>query len=467
MTTNTTWIVENLDVDAKVVETAGDLFQNAIIDKLPSVNQGWADTNSKYLLKLHREKLVTLVTPQTFDPNIHANPQYVISIGRPDTLFSPISLLFISSKSIQIIQKFKIPIILFYPFEYYWAPLSMLTYFIWLMSNDIGCNVSVTVISLVSYYDSGNKIPFSEVDNTLHDVHWVPSTAFLTIYNKPWITAVSNTIDDHIVSRKSKMFICLNNLSRKNRELLTQALFSHNLVRNNIVSLINKEEPANIMCNTLIPLIQREKHLHNDELSLLCTKCQPDILDDLRSKTFKSNPAQLVQKLVFDLQNGNDIPHMYVDDLHSLGQHGHHNYNRYWQQDWYTDTWCSIITETFFDEGKWHSPLITEKTIKPIVNCHPFVIFGHQYSHMFLQELGFKTFEQTWFGLPPDGWPGNQTLLERLSNIIDRLHWLYSLTHDELAAKWKSIEPDLIFNRNHFLTTDWGEVQIKLFQNRI
>jgi len=86
---------------------------------------------------------------------------------------------------------------------------------------------------------------------------------------------------------------------------------------------------------------------------------------------------------------------------------------------------------------------------------------------MFLQELGFKTFEQTWFGLPPDGWPGNQTLLERLSNIIDRLHWLYSLTYDELTAKWKSIEPDLIFNRNHLLTTNWGEVQIKLFQNRI
>jgi hypothetical protein len=74
--------------------------------------------------------------------------------------------------------------------------------------------------------------------------------------------------------------------------------------------------------------------------------------------------------------------------------------DRYFNPDWYNETYFSLVSETTIDsicfkynKNNYAAPVfITEKTWKPIMFKHPFMIFGQPQILKYLKELGFETF---------------------------------------------------------------------------
>ena len=61
-----------------------------------------------------------------------------------------------------------------------------------------------------------------------------------------------------------------------------------------------------------------------------------------------------------------------------------HNWNN--DSFLYSESLLSIVTETKFFE---RDIMISEKVIRPIANCHPFVIIGPRYTNKILEDMGF------------------------------------------------------------------------------
>jgi hypothetical protein len=66
------------------------------------------------------------------------------------------------------------------------------------------------------------------------------------------------------------------------------------------------------------------------------------------------------------------------------------NSQRYFNPEWYNDTYFSLVAETYVDNL---DVFITEKTFKPICFQQPFMVFGNPGTLSRLHELGFETFE--------------------------------------------------------------------------
>ena len=75
--------------------------------------------------------------------------------------------------------------------------------------------------------------------------------------------------------------------------------------------------------------------------------------------------------------------------------------DRYFNPQWYNDTYFSLVSETcvtrqsfIYNNNKIDAPVfITEKTFKPIMYQHPFLIQGQPGILRHLKKLGFTTFE--------------------------------------------------------------------------
>jgi hypothetical protein len=474
MTVKPTWIVEYFDQESGDIKTPREFLSTAIELVNPEVNNGWGDANLTYIARAYRNKSVNIIQAKDVDSNAVTldNHYYVITIGLRYELFSPILSQFISKVAKELITKHNIPILLFYPYEYYEPRYLLIDSFIDELLFAHKINNEIIVLSLTSHYTRDgvkHSLPYSR-NSRKHNISWALPTVFLNIHSNDTLLFMSCKLHDHKPKNKSKTFLCLNHLFRTNRGLLLQALHSKNLINNNIVSNI-KPLIGHDFINRVLPLIQKETNYQDSEFSDMVKIPSHELIAMSSSNDNSSNactPTALLKKIISDAVTGNIVQALYVDNIHLLGETPSNNYNMFWNKEWYTTTWCSVITETFFDnDNSNYGPVITEKSIKPITNFHPFVIFGHAHSHALLRELGFKTFEQSWFNLPPDGAPGNQTLFERLTHLINSLTWLESLSTEELTKKWIAILPDLQFNHDHLLKTNWYAEQIKLIEQRI
>jgi hypothetical protein len=77
----------------------------------------------------------------------------------------------------------------------------------------------------------------------------------------------------------------------------------------------------------------------------------------------------------------------------------HQTYPILWNQrafdldDYYNQIFCELVCETFFT-GKTF--MMTEKTMRPIIQRRPFVVQGPKFYLENLKTLGFKTFDTWW-----------------------------------------------------------------------
>ena len=68
------------------------------------------------------------------------------------------------------------------------------------------------------------------------------------------------------------------------------------------------------------------------------------------------------------------------------------NYQRFFNPEWYDDTYFSVVVETVL-QGKGGYKWVSEKSFKPIAYRHPFLVIGQHESLKKLRSLGFETYE--------------------------------------------------------------------------
>ena len=68
------------------------------------------------------------------------------------------------------------------------------------------------------------------------------------------------------------------------------------------------------------------------------------------------------------------------------------NYQRFFNPQWYDDTYFSLVVESK-QQGSKPCEFLSEKSFKPIAYQHPFLIVGQPGSLKKLHSLGFETYE--------------------------------------------------------------------------
>ena len=114
------------------------------------------------------------------------------------------------------------------------------------------------------------------------------------------------------------------------------------------------------------------------------------------------------------------------------------------REDFYKETFLSVVTEVLFDHD---SIFLSEKILKPIWNLHPFIVASVPFTLKKLKELGFKTFEP----FIDESYDKEKNHVERMNKITTELDKFRSKSFDELRVWWKEILPILSHNQKVFL----------------
>ena len=114
--------------------------------------------------------------------------------------------------------------------------------------------------------------------------------------------------------------------------------------------------------------------------------------------------------------------------------------------DWkhYQETFLSIVSETCFDNN---SIYFSEKTIKPLLHMHPFIMMSTPYTLQKLNELGFKTFD----GFIDESYDREEQTKARFQMILREIDKFNDKPFEELKNWWTDILPILEHNQKRLL----------------
>ncbi len=118
---------------------------------------------------------------------------------------------------------------------------------------------------------------------------------------------------------------------------------------------------------------------------------------------------------------------------------GMHNF--FTKKEMWMDTYFSVVSETSVSDD-WC--FITEKTVRPIIYYHPFIVWGNPGTLKVLKEYGFETFPEFF----DESYDNIYDSKKRLSIIINNLNRLCKMSIDEIHTLYQSVIPKLIHNRN-------------------
>lgn len=121
-------------------------------------------------------------------------------------------------------------------------------------------------------------------------------------------------------------------------------------------------------------------------------------------------------------------------------QHGHWTEGHVVPQQ-YIDTYFTFVSECSCTPGEVY---ITEKTYKPIMAGHPFIMLNSAGSYEYLHSLGLKTFD----GIIDESFDQEPDLNQRISMIADQVKKLVSGNLNEFL---KLAEPICRHNQEHYI----------------
>ena len=120
------------------------------------------------------------------------------------------------------------------------------------------------------------------------------------------------------------------------------------------------------------------------------------------------------------------------------------------ENKWYVDSrepyekaFLSIVTETLTECDRL---FITEKTWKPIVVGHPFMIVGNKNTLSYLKSIGYKTFSEFW----DESYDEYESWEDRIDCITKNIYELSQKSTNELHDIYEKIKPILIHNKMNF-----------------
>ncbi len=121
----------------------------------------------------------------------------------------------------------------------------------------------------------------------------------------------------------------------------------------------------------------------------------------------------------------------------------------------YAQSWFSVVTESELGDR----PLrITEKSLKPLLNFHPFLLLGNPGSLKMLRDLGFTTFGQVF----DERYDDELSPRRRFDLVYDQAARLCRMDEAELRRLTEEISETVVFN------ACWGLTELpRLFRVRI
>lgn len=185
-------------------------------------------------------------------------------------------------------------------------------------------------------------------------------------------------------------------------------------------------------------------NLINDTLYSLLVK--PTLSDSDRKKIWFNSEYTELCDLSLYTEEFNNLPTNILDWDPNIKSEEHLKFSdtKFTTSNHYSSTLFSVVTETSFD---YESLTLTEKTFKPIANCHPFIIVGDYHSHLKLKDLGFELYDDL-INYSFDNIFDPQRRLNRVFSEITRIRNLGK----EYILDWYKKNVDKIeYNRNKFL----------------
>jgi hypothetical protein len=225
----------------------------------------------------------------------------------------------------------------------------------------------------------------------------------------------SETINHINIFEKDKDFLTLNAKMRAHRLLIVSELDRRDLISKGYVSFLG-ENVWNFYENTV-------EHSYNSLESAFTADAESknyvgiDVKDHLKqySKNWKS--------LTLDCNPDS------LDILKITPQY-------------YERSYFSITTETGMD----HYLRITEKTFKPIVNYHPFLLIGCHGTLEYLRSIGYETFPEMF----DESYDQETYIPKRLLMVVDEVEKFSKLEKTEKDRRFKLVYDKLLHNADLF-----------------
>tara|TARA_A100001011_G_scaffold246995_1_gene255237 strand:- start:596 stop:2314 length:1719 start_codon:yes stop_codon:yes gene_type:complete len=258
-------------------------------------------------------------------------------------------------------------------------------------------------------------------------------------YTNEWIQEVPTD------GQKEKNFLCYMAASRSHRLALYSELLRRNLVDDSYVSFLFRyahlRNEGGKAWNQLNGF--HDNHLREVSELLLKGPEQVNWLTHAREKDFLQ-----YREL--------DISHVGVSSD-----------DRQFNKEHYINSYFSLVAETKFvvpwNISKDHqdTPLlgedamrdrneclfVTEKTYKPIMNYHPFVIVGNTGTLAYLREEGYATFPEMF----DESYDEMENANDRFQAILSEVEKFCKLDDGEKRKRYRAVLPAIVHNRKHYL----------------
>jgi hypothetical protein len=222
---------------------------------------------------------------------------------------------------------------------------------------------------------------------------------------------------------RDRYFIMYNrNTERLHRVYFVNKLYENNLINCGFISFF--ENPY------LDSFLQNSQHY--DELGLTN--------EDIKSI---KNKYKNYTPMVIDNSNSDEI-----SDYHNFLSRSNE----------YENSYFTIVSETNAESDYC---FITEKTTKPIMNLHPFVVLGNPHTLKVLKKYGFKTFNKWW----DESYDNEFDFKTRSDMVLDIVKNLCSKSKDEMNLMIREMSDTLYFNKKLLHKLNYNKIFQKEFFN--
>lgn len=219
----------------------------------------------------------------------------------------------------------------------------------------------------------------------------------------------------NILEKKSykKAFLNFNRRWRIHRPCFVGLLYSMNLLDKGFVSLGKSDDNLNWVntIDTIMNLVEEDQ-----ELFSLLTNSKSELIN---------------------------LPELYLDTNDLVANPINYNYDG--TVKLYEDSYFSIVSETWFFEDVGRA--FTEKTFKPMLHKHPFILLSSPNSLPLLRELGYKTFHP----FINESYDSETDNTKRLKMILHEVKRLSSLSESELVEFIDNVKDITIHNHKHLV----------------
>lgn len=230
---------------------------------------------------------------------------------------------------------------------------------------------------------------------------------------------ISNNLASSRKHNFTKRYISLNRRWRPHRPMLVALLFCHNLLKDGYVSLMKDVEGRS--WNNVYEWIT---FLHKDNLEI----------------------SNFLQERKTDIFN---LPDLFVDTANlNLNKA---NYEKE-IDDFYFNSFLSIVSETnFYTYPNFNSArFLSEKTFKPIMFQHPFLLCSVPHSLDVLKFLGYQTFDP----FINESYDLEKNDSMRMLKIVNEIQQLSLLSDEDLNSLSKELSPTVEYNFYHLIERD-------------